>query len=73
VNRDKVQVLLSQAELYVSEATAIIQRQEHFIHELRRRPDDTQAAGALIETFQAAEHAMARHRQSMEQQLGRLS
>jgi hypothetical protein len=72
VNRDKVQVLLSQAEQYISEATAIIQRQEHHVHELRRRPDDTNAAEALIECFQAAEHAMARHRHSMEQQLGRL-
>ena len=72
MNRDKVQVLLSQAELYISEATAIIQRQEHLIHELRLRPDDTEAVEALIETFQAAEHSMTRHRHSMEQQVDRL-
>jgi hypothetical protein len=71
VNRDKIQLLLLQAELYISEATAIIQRQEHLIYELRHHPDDGQAAEALIETFQAAENAMSRHRQSMEQHMSR--
>jgi hypothetical protein len=69
VNAEKFETLLSLAEQYVTEAAAIIQRQEHLISEMRGRGDDTKAAAALIETFQAAAHAMERHQQSMEQQL----
>jgi hypothetical protein len=72
VDRDKVQALLSLAEQYVTEASTIIQRQEHLISDLHRRPNETKAAEALVETFQAAAHAMARHQQSMEQQLRNL-
>jgi hypothetical protein len=72
VDRDKVQALLSLAEQYVTEASTIIQRQEHLISDLHRRPDETKATEALVETFQAAAHAMARHQQSMEQQLRNL-
>jgi len=72
VDRDKVQALLSLAEQYVTEASTIIQRQEHLISDLHRRPDETKAAEALVETFQAAAHAMVRHQQSMEQQLRNL-
>jgi hypothetical protein len=72
VDRNKVQALLSLAEQYVTEASTIIQRQEHLISDLHRRPDETKACEALIETFQAAAHAMARHQQSMEQQLRNL-
>lgn len=60
------------AEQYVTEASTIIQRQEHLISDLHRRPDETKACEALVETFQAAAHAMARHQQSMEQQLRNL-
>ena len=42
------------------------------ISDLHRRPNETKAAEALVETFQAAAHAMARHQQSMEQQLRNL-
>jgi len=73
VDRDKVQALLSLAEQYVTEASTIIQRQEHLISDLHRRPDETKACEALVETFQAAAHAMARHQQSMEQQLRKLA
>ena len=72
MDRDKVQALLSLAEQYVIEASTIIQRQEHLISDLHRRPDETKACEALVETFQAAAHAMARHQQSMEQQLRNL-
>jgi hypothetical protein len=72
VDRNKVQALLSLAEQYVTEASTIIQRQEHLISDLHRRPDETKACEALVETFQAAAHAMARHQQSMEQQLRNL-
>jgi hypothetical protein len=52
VDRDKIQALLSLAEQYVTEASTIIQRQEHLISDLhRRRPDETKAAEALLETF----------------------
>jgi hypothetical protein len=69
VDRDKVQALLSLAEQYLAEATAIIQRQEHLIRELERSPDEPSAAEALVETFRAAAQAMTRHQQSLEQQL----
>lgn len=72
MDRNKVQALLSLAEQYVIEASTIIQRQEHLISDLHRRPDETKACEALVETFQAAAHAMARHQQSMEQQLRNL-
>jgi hypothetical protein len=72
VDRNKVQALLSLAEQYVTEASTIIQRHEHLISDLHRRPDETKACEALVETFQAAAHAMARHQQSMEQQLRNL-
>lgn len=72
MDRNKVQALLSLAEQYVTEASTIIQRQEHLISDLHRRPDETKACEALVETFQAAAHAMARHQQSMEQQLRNL-
>jgi hypothetical protein len=72
VQRDKVQVLLSLAQQYVTEAAAIIQRQEHLIDQLSRQPDDAKAAEALAETFQAAASAMARHRQNIEQLQSRL-
>jgi hypothetical protein len=72
MDREKVQALLSLAEQYVTEASTIIQRQEHLISDLHRRPDETKACEALVETFQAAAHAMARHQQSMEQQLRNL-
>ena len=72
MDRNKVQALLSLAEQYVTEAPTIIQRQEHLISDLHRRPDETKACEALVETFQAAAHAMARHQQSMEQQLRNL-
>jgi hypothetical protein len=47
VDRDKVQALLSLAEQYVTEASTIIQRQEHLIRDLHRRPDETKAAEPL--------------------------
>lgn len=72
MDRNKVQALLALAEQYVTEASTIIQRQEHLISDLHRRPDETKACEALIETFHAAAHAMARHQQSMEQQLRNL-
>jgi hypothetical protein len=53
----------------VSEATGAVGRT---ISDLHRRPNETKAAEALVETFQAAAHAMARHQQSMEQQLRNL-
>jgi len=67
VHRDKIQVLLSLAQQYVTEAATIIQRQEHLIDQLSCQPDDPNSAEALVETFQAAASAMARHRQSIEQ------
>ena len=69
VDRDKVQVMLSLAEQYVGEAAAIIQRQDHLIEQLRRQPEEANAAEALAETFEAAANAMARHRQSIEELL----
>jgi hypothetical protein len=65
VDRDKLQALLSQAEQYVAEATAIIQRQEHLISELHHQPNQRDAAEALVETFRAAANAMARHQESL--------
>jgi hypothetical protein len=56
------------AEQYVTEASTIVQRQEHLISDLHRR----KAAEVLVETFQPAAHAMPRHQQSMEQQLRNL-
>jgi hypothetical protein len=47
VDRNKVQVLLSLAQQYVTEAAAIIQRQEHLIEQLSRQPDDAKTAEAL--------------------------
>jgi len=55
-----------------TEASTTIQRHEHLISDLHRRPDETKACEALVEIFQAAAHAMARHQQSMEQQLRNL-
>ena len=69
MDKDKVQALLSLAEQYVTEATAIIQRQEHLISELYHQPDELKAAEALVETFQAAAHAMTRHQHSLVQRL----
>ena len=66
MHRDNVQVLLSMAQQYVTEAAAIIQRQEHLIEQLTRHPDESESAEALAETFQAAASAMARHRKSID-------
>ena len=46
MDRDKVQALLSLAEQYVTEASTIIQRQEHLISDLHRRPNETKACEA---------------------------
>ena len=69
MQRDKVEILLSLAEQYLSETAAIIQRQEHLIRELEHQPDDAKAAEALVETFRAAAQAMIRHQRSLEQEL----
>jgi hypothetical protein len=69
VDRDKIQSLLSLAEQYVAESSAIIQRQEHFIRELERRPDEPRAAEALVETFRAAAQATSHHQLSLDRKL----
>jgi hypothetical protein len=66
VYRDELQVLLTLAQQYVSEAAVIIRRQEQLIEQLNRQPGDTKAAEALAERFQAAASAMARYQQSIE-------
>jgi DNA repair ATPase RecN len=65
VDRDKLQALLSLAEQYVTEATTIIQRQEHLINELHHQPNELNAVEALVEAFRAAANAMARHQDSL--------
>jgi hypothetical protein len=73
VYRDELQVLLTLAQQYVSEAAAIIRRQEQLIEQLNHQPGDAKATEALAQTFQAAASAMARHQRSIERLRGNLS